>query len=83
MHAYNFFFTLSSRAVYRFLPFNYSINAMRECIGGNYANAWLENIGKLLIFAGVALLIGLLLRPVFTKLMDLVDRNKEKSGVML
>lgn len=71
------------RAVYKFLPFNYGMNAMRECVGGMYGNAYIQYIGMLLIFAAVAVVIGLTLRRPFERMFDMIDRSKEKSGVML
>lgn len=71
------------RMVYRFLPFNYAINAMRECTGGIYGSCYLEDIGKLLIFAAVAVVIGLVMMRPFEKLRMIIDRHKEESGVML
>ena len=71
------------QAVYRFLPFNYAINAMRECVGGMYGSDYLIDIGRLLIFAGIGLVIGLVMMKPFARLRAAVDRSKEKSGIML
>ncbi len=46
--------------IYRFFPFPYAIDAMRECICGLYGNYYWQQIGFLLLFAAAALLIGLL-----------------------
>ena len=42
------------RAIYPLLPFTYSIDAMRETIGGFYDGLWFVYIGKLLVFAVLA-----------------------------
>ena len=51
--------------IYRFFPFPYAIDAMRECICGMYGNYYWQQIGFLLLFAAAALLIGLLVRRPF------------------
>lgn len=71
------------QAVYRFLPFNYAINAMRECVGGMYGSDHLVDIGKLLIFAAVGVVIGLVMMKPFSRLREAVDRSKKDSGIML
>ncbi|MBR0397408.1 MAG: YhgE/Pip domain-containing protein [Eubacterium sp.] len=71
------------QAVYRFLPFNYGINAMRECVGGMYGNDYLTDIKILLMFAAIGLVIGLVMMKPFAKLRAAVDRSKENSGIML
>ncbi|MBQ2627469.1 MAG: YhgE/Pip domain-containing protein [Eubacterium sp.] len=71
------------QAVYRFLPFNYGINAMRECVGGMYGNDYQTDIKILLMFAAIGLVIGLIMMKPFAKLRAAVDKSKEKSGIML
>ncbi|MBE5854080.1 MAG: YhgE/Pip domain-containing protein [Lachnospiraceae bacterium] len=71
------------QAVYRFLPFNYSMNAMRETIGGLYENAYLEYLLKLGIFVLVSLFIGLVLHKPFEKLNHMIEKSKEKTGLMI
>ena len=36
------------RMVNPMLPFTHAINAMRECVGGIYGNAYFEDMGKIL-----------------------------------
>lgn len=71
------------QAVYRFLPFTYCMNAMRECVGGLYHLDFLKDIGILGIYFVISLFIGLVLRKPFVKLNEMIDRSKEKSGIML
>lgn len=63
--------------IYRFFPFPYAIDAMRECICGMYGNYYWQQIGFLLLFAAAALLIGLLVRRPF---MGLNHFMEEKLG---
>ncbi|OZG49222.1 YhgE/Pip domain-containing protein [Bombiscardovia coagulans] len=51
------------RRLYPFFPFTYSINALRETIGGFYGNDWGIDMIKLLMFALVFFALGLLGRP--------------------
>ncbi len=48
--------------IYRFFPFPYAIDAMRECICGMYGSYYGQQLAFLLLFAAAALLIGLLVR---------------------
>ena len=48
----------SSAAIYPLLPFTYSIDAMRETIGGFYDGLWFAYIGKLLVFVVLAFALG-------------------------
>lgn len=50
------------------VPFTYSIGAFRETIAGFYDHRWLTMIGALLLFAAVAFIIGLVVRPALTNL---------------
>ena len=45
--------------LYPLLPFSYGIDAMRECIAGFYGFRYIGNILILIVFAGIALLVGL------------------------
>ena len=69
--------------IYKFLPFPYGMNAMRETIGGMYAMDYWKCIGKLGIVAVVALVIGLVVAIPFRKLNESIERSKKKSGIMV
>jgi putative membrane protein len=69
--------------IYRLLPFTYSMNALRECVGGMYRLEFAKDLGILGIYAVLSLLIGLLLVIPFRPVMQIIDRSKEKSGFMV
>ena len=48
-----------------------------------YGIDYWKNIGKLGIFFVLSLLIGLLLEPPFRKLNHMIEKSKEKTGLML
>ena len=59
------------------------MKAFKECIAGMYGIDYWKNIGKLGIFFVISLLIGLLLEPPFRKLNHMIEKSKEKTGLML
>lgn len=65
------------------LPFTYGINAMRETIGGMYGMDYLVNLGVLAIFLGLALLLGVWLRPLLLNLNLLFDHELSGTDVMI
>lgn len=65
------------------LPFSYGISAMRETIGGMYGMDYLVNLGALAIFLAVALFIGVKLRSLVLNLNLLLDKELERTGVMI
>lgn len=69
--------------VYKFLPFNYAMNAMRECVGGFYGTYYWECLLKLAIYIPISLFIGLALGRLFEKFNEMIEKSKEDSGVML
>ena len=71
------------QAIYKALPFTYSLDAMRECVGGLYGLDYLKDLGILMLYVVLALLIAALLIKPFKKLNRKMDQSKEKSGIML
>lgn len=71
------------QCIYKFLPFPYGMNAMRETIGGLYAMDYWKCIGKLGIYIGVSLFIGLIVAIPFRKLNHKIEKSKERSKVMI
>lgn len=71
------------QALYKYMPFNYSMNALRECVGGLYRWDYFKYLGCLFVFVIVSLFIGLVLSIPAKKLNDKIAESKENSGVML
>lgn len=70
------------RAVYPFLPFVHSMNAMRECIAGFYGNTFGKELVLLSLFLVPSLLLGLLLRKPIVRLMDRFTEKLEETRLM-
>ena len=68
--------------IYRFFPFPYAIDAMRECICGMYGNYYWQQIGFLLLFAAAALVIGLLVRRPFMGLNHFMEEKREETELL-
>lgn len=68
---------------YKYLPFPYGMNAMRECIAGQHGADYLKYIGVMGIYVVISLVIGLLLAIPFKKMNERIERSKEKSDVMI
>ncbi len=71
------------QTLYRFMPFKYSMNALRECIGGFYEHTYKECMLTLLIYVGIAVFIGVVLYHPFKFLNEKIEKSKEKSGILL
>ena len=69
--------------IYKFLPFTYCMNALRECVGGMYRNDYWKDLRTLGIYVLVSLFIGLVVAIPFRKLNKKIEHSKEKSKVML
>lgn len=68
---------------YKYLPFPYGMNAMRECIGGMHGADYLKYIGVMGSYVVISLVIGLLLAIPFRKMNERIEHSKEKSDVLL
>ena len=68
--------------IYRFFPFPYAIDAMRECICGLYGNYYMTQLAFLLLFAAAALLIGLLVRRPFMGLNHFMEEKLEETELL-
>lgn len=71
------------RVIYKYLPFPYAMNSMRETIGGMYQMDYWFYLLKLGSYIIVALLIGLILAKPFKKLNHKIEKSKEKTEIML
>ncbi len=69
--------------IYRFLPFPYAMDALKEAVGGRYRNVYWESLGKLAAFAVASLLIGLALSVPFRRLNERIEESKERTDLML
>jgi putative membrane protein len=68
--------------VYKYLPFPYPIDAMRECISGMYGNDyWLNYIG-LVIYLVASLLLGIFARKPFMSLTHFIHRRMKDTELM-
>ena len=68
--------------IYRFFPFPYAIDAMRECICGMYGSYYWQQMGFLLLFAAAALVIGLLVRRPFMGLGHFMEEKLEETELL-
>lgn len=71
------------QAVYKYMPFNYAMNALRECVGGLYGNDYFKYLAYLSVYIIVSVFIGLVLSIPAKKLNEMIAKSKKKSGVML
>ncbi|WP_314688742.1 YhgE/Pip domain-containing protein [uncultured Bifidobacterium sp.] len=71
------------RVLYPFFPFTYSISALRETIGGFYGLHWLEDIARLLVFAVLAFLLGLVVRPHLASVNRLFAREIREGDMII
>ena len=70
------------KKVYIFFPFPYAINAIRECLCGIYGLDYLKYLGSLVIFMGVSLVIGLLIRIPFEPINHYMEERMEDTEMM-
>lgn len=71
------------QAIYKFLPFTYCMNALRECVGGMYQLDYVKDLGILGIFVLVSLFIGLVAAIPFRGMNEKIEKSKERSRVMM
>ena len=71
------------QAVYKFLPFVYSMDAMRGCIGGLYGNDYLRDMGILLLYALASIIIVVIFGRPFKKIQGAIEKSKEATGFMV
>lgn len=71
------------KSIYKYLPFQFGMNAMKETIAGLYAADYWKYISSYIFVIVLSLVIGLGLEIPFRKLNHMIERSKEKSDVML
>ncbi len=69
--------------LYRFMPFSYCMNALRECVAGMYQHTYGKCLATLLIYVAISAVIGLFIAKPFSKLLDKLEHSKEKSGLFI
>ncbi|MCQ2515118.1 MAG: YhgE/Pip family protein [Ruminococcus sp.] len=69
--------------LYPYLPFTYAINAIRECVSGFYGADFWKYILCLVVYIPIMLLIGLVIRLPFAKLINHFEESKERSDIIL
>lgn len=69
--------------LYKFMPFSYCMNALRECVAGMYQHTYGKCLATLLIYVGISAIIGLLLSKPCAKLLDKLEHSKDKSGLFI
>ncbi len=69
------------QAIHPWLPFTYSIDAMRQAIGGLYGSAYVADIGILLLFVPLGLFIGLVLGRYAFNLNILFDNRLAETSL--
>lgn len=70
------------QAVNPFLPFTQSINAVRECVAGMYQNDYWLDLGRLLLYVPLSLLLGLVLRRPLIRLNEFFERRLSDTHLM-
>ena len=69
--------------IYDYLPFQFGMNAMKEAIAGTYENDYWIYILKIGVYVIISLIIGLALAIPCRKLNKIIEKDKEKSGIMI
>ena len=68
--------------IYKFFPFPYAINAIREALCGVYGNDIFIYLAELLLFGAVGLVIGLVVRRPFIGMNKFVAEKLEETEVL-
>ncbi len=69
--------------LYKFMPFSYCMNALRECVAGMYQHTYGKCLATLLIYVAISAVIGLFIAKPFSELLDKLEHSKEKSGLFI
>ncbi len=64
------------------MPFTHMINAMRECVGGMYENAYWMDFLKTMPYLPISLFIGIFLRTPLIRLKHFFEEKLEETGLM-
>ncbi len=69
--------------LYMFMPFKYSMNAVRECIAGFYKNTYRDCMLTLILYVILAVFVGVILYHPFKLINEKIENSKEKSGILI
>lgn len=69
--------------LYKYMPFNYAMNGMRECIGGMYKQDYWKYMSGLLIYIVIVLVIGLVIGIPSRKVNLKIEKNIEKTDLLI
>ena len=69
-------------SIYRFFPYPYAINAMREAMFGLYGNNMYVYLAELLVFAAIGLLAWLGLRRPNAGVLRFMEEELDETGVL-
>ena len=70
------------RDLYKFMPFNYVMTAMRETIAGSYDHVYLKSILVLLLMAAILIPLSLVLSIAFKPVLKSYVESKSKTKLM-
>lgn len=69
--------------LYKYMPFAYGMNAMRETIAGMHGKDYWGYLAGMLIYIGLALLFGLVISIPCRKLNEMIEESKEKTDLLV
>ncbi len=69
--------------LYKFLPFTHGMAAMKECIAGMYGADYWKELGILLIFVVISLIIGIFVAIPCEKLNHMIEESKKRAKIMI
>lgn len=71
------------QVLYKFMPFKYSMNALRECIAGFYQDTYRNCMLTLVIYGLIAIFVGVALYYPFKLINEKIENSKENSGILI
>ena len=70
------------QTLYKFMPFHYGMDMLRETIAGRYENVYWKNLSVMAAMCVLFAVLGMVLYYPARPLNRLIARSKEKSGIM-
>ena len=70
------------QTLYKFMPFHYGMDMIRETIAGRYENVYWKNLAVMAAMCVLFAVLGMVLYYPARPLNRLIARSKEKSGIM-